>query len=153
MKKREKELTGAPISSIDFGQKRPMLKDRINERSKIESSGRKNKPKTSPPKDAIGRRKRLKNFMDWDIRGMDESVRSVIENNGQLLVINNLFSGYKEAKGNDLYIMETASLQVSLPEKDEKVSPADYLKTFDDLYGFVCDNLNSVKEEIKKRKK
>jgi len=60
--------------------------------------------------------------MDWNIRDMDESVRSIIEEKekSKLLVINNLFPGFKKTGGNNLYLIETAAIQLALPEKDEK---------------------------------
>ena len=155
MKRRKKDLAGSTLLNTDIGQKQPELRNKNKEIEVKEarSRGRKNKPQTPPPKNAIGKRRRLKEFMKWDIRAIDEAVRSVIEKNGKLLVINNQFSGYIASKGIDLYLLETAALQCALPEKDEKIPPQEYLREFDELYSYICENLDTVKEDIKKRKK
>ena len=116
---------------------------------------RKNNPATPPPKDSIGKRRRIKEFMDWDIRGMNESVRSKIEesNGKRLLVINNLFPGFKSANGNNLYLIETAAIQLAKPaDKDEKWTIEEYIENFDELYSFFCSNLETAKEKLDSRK-
>lgn len=94
--------------------------------------------------------------MDWDIRGMSESVRSKIEEREgrQTLVINNLFPGFISAKGNSLYLIETAAIQLAKPaDKDEKCTPEEYIESFDELYSFFCSNLDLAKEKLEERKK
>lgn len=117
---------------------------------------KKNEPATPPPPDAIGKRKRIKEFMEWELRPMAESVRSKIEetNGKRLLVINNLFPGFKAAKGHNLYLVETAAIQLARPiEKDEKVTPEEYIESFDELYSFFCSNLDFARERLEERKR
>lgn len=92
--------------------------------------------------------------MEWNIRPMEESTRSIIEKtNGQkVLVINNLFAGFKAAKGNLLYLIETAALQLAQPEKDEKLTSQDYLVDFDELYAYFCSNLDLARDKIKEKR-
>ena len=82
---------------------------------------------------------------------MEEGLRSKIENSkdGKLLVINNLFSGFKAAKGNLLYLIETAAIQLAKPEPEEKITTEEYIIDFDELYSFFCDNLEKAKENLK----
>jgi len=68
------------------------------------------------------------------------------------LVINNIFPGYKAAKGNTLYLIETATLQLVKPNEDEIITPDEYLARFDELYSFFCNNLDIAKENLKKKK-
>lgn len=143
-------------SSIDydFGQKpravntiRQVLKDSID-------TGRINQPRTPPPVDKVGVRKRLKNFMDWEIRPMEESIRSKIEDisGGKVLVINNMFSAYKESKANYFYLLETAALQ-TVPMEDELLSSEKYLEAFDRFFGEICEHLEEAKIMIEQKKK
>lgn len=156
MKMRKVDLRGNFLDGEQFGQKKPERTENNKiEAIKSDSNGGKHNPKTPSPKDSIGKRRRLKEFMDWDIRDMDESVRSIIDekDGSKMLVINNLFPGFKKSNGNNLYLIETAAIQLALPEKDEKIPLKEYIKSFDELYGYFCDNLELAKENIKKRKK
>lgn len=153
MKLRKKELKGtAGVRGISFGQKPPeLIGKNLTPISNL--TGRKNQPRTPPPPDAKGRRKRLKEFMSWDIRPMEEDLRSKVEENKnrKLLVINNLFSGYRAAKGNLLYLIETAAIQLAKPDSEEKITPEEYITDFDELYSFFCNNLEKAKENLKKK--
>ena len=154
MRMRNKEIKGsAGVSGVSFGQ----LPAEHHGKSVKEYilTGRKNQPQTPPPTGAKGKRRRLKEFMNWEVRPMEEGMRSKIEENknGKLLVINNLFPGFRAAKGNNLYLIETAAIQLSMPEKDEKITPQEYIIEFDNLYSFFCDNLETAKETLKKKKK
>ncbi|MEW6407694.1 MAG: hypothetical protein AB1465_03315 [Patescibacteria group bacterium] len=155
LKLKKREIKGvAGIEGNAFGQKPSEIKG-LNNNIHF-SEGKNHKPKTPPPPNSVGKRKRLKGFMDWDIRPIDEKIRSIIEvskNRNKLLVINNIFPGCKAAKTNQLYLIETAALQLTLPEGDEKVTPQEYLKNFDELYSFFCENLDKVKEGLMKKKK
>ncbi len=116
---------------------------------------RKNEPATPPPTNATGKRERIKEFMDWKPRPMAESIRSKIEedNGKRLLVINNLFPGFKAAKGHILYLLETAAIQLVKPTaKDETVTTEEFIESFDELYSFFCTNLDLAKEKLDKRK-
>ncbi len=127
-----------------------------NERNTDQTiSKRKNDPATPPPPNSVGKRRRLKEFMDWTIRSMDETVRSKIEDKDgkQLLVINNLYSGYKALKGNLVYLLETAAIQIARPDKDEKITPEEYIEKYDELFSFICSNIDTAKEKLEKRKK
>ena len=93
--------------------------------------------------------------MDWKPRPMAESIRSKIEedNGKRILLINNLFPGFKAAKGHILYLLETAAIQLAKPtEKDEKMTPEEFIESFDDLYSFFCTNLDLAKERLDKKK-
>lgn len=155
MKLRKKELKGtAGVTGISFGQKSPETEGE-NQDHTHDPTRRKNQPKTPPPPNAKGRRRRLKEFMNWDIRPMEESLRSIIEEKKKkkFLIINNLFSGYKAAKGNLLYLIETAAIQLSKPDAGEKITTEEYIADFDDLYSFFCSNLEKVKENLKNKRK
>lgn len=127
-----------------------------SETQKTTAPTRQNNPATPPPKDASGKRKRIREFMEWELRDMDESIRSKIEeteNKNKKLVINNLFPGYIVAKRHQLYLLETAAIQLSIPdEKEEKITPAEYIERFDDLYAFFCSHLNEAEEKLKSKK-
>jgi len=156
MKRKKRELLGTNLlHEENFGQKKPTQNSQIHDNDKNiakKDNRRENQPRTPPPADAIGRRKRVKEFMNWSIRAMDEGVRSILEDEGRMLVINNLFPGYIQSKATELYLLETATLQISLPEVDEKMSPSEYLQEFDENYAYICTNLNSVKEEMNTKK-
>lgn len=157
MKMRNKEFKGLNlIDDFSHGQK-PSVRSTKHVDPKPETKVRtgNNKPRTPAPPDAIGKRRRLKEFLDWNIRPMDESVRSEIEdiNGKKTLVINNLFSGFKASKGQTLYLIETAALQLAVPGDDEKLTPQEYLINFDELYSFFCNNLDSAKASLNQKKK
>lgn len=151
------DFEGKSLGNIfSYGQKKRENKS-DNKSQKITTSARQNNPATPPPKDASGRRKRIKEFMEWDVRDMAESIRSKIEeteNKNKRLIINNLFSGYIAAKGHILYLLETAAIQLTIPdEKEEKMSPKEYIEEFDELYSFFCSHLNEAEEKLKSKKK
>ncbi len=154
MRKRKKDLRGCAIEGEAKGQKKSEKRGEKKRKEPLNNRG-KYQPRTPPPKNAIGKRRRLREFMDWEIRPMEELLRSIIEekdnSKSKVLVINNLFPGYKEAKGNLLYLIETAAIQLSMPEKDEKITPEEYIQSFDDLYGYFCDNFSEVKEIVKNK--
>ena len=122
MKMRKINLNGNFLEGESVGQKQPERTGKTTRALLSVNKNREHFPKTPPPKDAVGKRKCLNEFMDWNIRDMDESVRSIIEEKekSKLLVINNLFPGFKKTGGNNLYLIETAAIQLALPEKDEK---------------------------------
>lgn len=141
------------VAGESFGQK---SRETLGEKA-IDAptpSGKKYNPRTPPPPNAEGKRRRVREFMEWVIRPIDERLRSIIEevDGKKLLVINNLFPGFVKANGNMLYLIESAAIQLTLPEADEKMTPQDYIKNFDELYAFCCENFNSVKEDLSKKK-
>lgn len=157
MKLRNKQFEGKNLIDVfDQGQKRRELKENVTNIDFPTSTQqtRKNNPRTPPPKDSVGKRRRLKEFMEWILRPMDDSIRSKIEENDgkKTLVINNLFSGFKAARGNLIYLIETAAIQLSRPDKDEKLTPEEYIEDFDELYAFFCDNIDFAKENINKKR-
>lgn len=154
MKLRNQELKGtAGTDGVSFGQRTSEARGgKISPSHTI--TGRKNEPRTPPPPHAGGKRRRLKEFMEWDIRAMDESVRSKIEehNGNKILAINNLFSGYKAARGNQLYLIETAAIQLARPTQEEKITPDEYIADYDELYAFFCDHLDTARENLRQKK-
>lgn len=155
LKMKKINFEGKSLSDIyDHGQKTKENLGIKTSYSNHNNPKRQNNPATPLPKNAIGKRRRIKEFMDWDVRPMDEAVRSKIEIEGEkrLLVINNLFPGFKAAKGHYLYLIETAAIQLSRPDKDEKLTPEEYIESFDELYSFFCSNLDIAKENLENRK-
>lgn len=152
------KLRKISLESLSFGDMEAIgqkpKQAKISESHPNTEAKRKNSAATPPPPDAIGKRKRVREFMDWTVRPMSENVRSVIEeqNNKKLLVINNLFPGYLVAKGHLTYLIETAALQLAKPEADEKLTPDEYLEKFDELYSFFCTYLNDAKEKLETKK-
>lgn len=157
MKMRNKELLGSSLSDdFSHGQKPRKSSDKIVDHNlETSKAERFNNPRTPPPTDAQGKRRRLKEFMDWEPRPMDENIRSIIEdvNGKKTLVINNLFSGFKAAKGNNLYLLETAAIHLAKPGEDEKLTPEEYIQSFDELYSFFCNNLDKAKEKLTEKNK
>jgi len=146
--KREEE------GALGQGQKLPKAKGEHLPLGSNKGKRGKYEPATPPPRNAIGRRKRLGEFPEWKIRAMDELTRSVIEGKEKekTLIINNIFPGYIANKGSQLYLLETASLQIAKP-LEESLKPNDYLKAFDELFAQICNRLDEVKQILKKKKK
>ncbi len=145
---------GMSFLGEDHGQKPPEVKGTsktINRKSILE---KKYQPRTPPPTDKIGIRRRLRRFMDWDIRPMDETIRSKIEESkeGKILIINNMFPGYKESKGNYFYLLETAALQ-TVPIEDTSLTSQKYLEEFDYFFGKICENIEEAKEILKNKRR
>jgi len=79
LKMKHREEKGSVVKGEDFGQKSP---ETIEHKIKSTPSGGKRgsyEPATLPPPSAIGKRKRTKEFMNWDVRPMEELTRSRIE--------------------------------------------------------------------------
>jgi len=116
------------------------------------------KPKTSAPSDAVGKRKRLQNFTDWELRNMDDTTRSVVEEvkiKGRVikkLVINNVFPGYKVFKGNELYLLETYALQL-LPVDSEGLPVEKYREEFDRFFATICRYVDEAKANLTKKQR
>jgi len=154
LRMKDQEEKGSRVEGEDFGQKPSEPKVEKIETVLTDKKREHYEPATPPPSGAIGKRRRTKAFMDWEPRPMECSIRSKIEKgeNGEVLIINNIFPGYKAANGNTLYLIETAALQLVKPGKDELITPDEYINRFDDLYAFFCNNLSTVKENLKKKK-
>ena len=156
MRIRQKELEGLTgITGEAFGQKESERSD-TKSVGVSTSTGRKNEPRTSPPANSKGNRRRLKKFMEWVLDSIEEGLRSKIrvdKDGNKTLVINNLFPGYVAAKGTILYQIETATIQLALPEEGEKITPEEYIANFDELYSFCCEHFEEAKEAFSKKKK
>ncbi|MBI4298333.1 MAG: ATP-binding protein [Chloroflexi bacterium] len=81
-------------------------------------------PKTPAPPGGVGRLKRLGSMPPWELRVLDSQIRSTWEDNKQqrLLIINKTFPLYKEWKGHDLYIAETAALELARADGSETIT-------------------------------
>ena len=138
----------------DSGQKKPEFKGMeaktLNDASIVKKQYQ---PRTPPPPDKIGKRQRLRSFMDWEVRNMDESIRSKIEEKtgGKVLVINNIFPGYIQTKASAFYLLETAALQ-TVPIENTELSPKQYLEEFDRFFGKICENINIAQEMLSKKR-
>jgi len=155
-KLKQKFEKGTEIEGDDYGQKSRTKNLALKETSKPEKIRGPYKPATPPPPGAIGKRHRTREFMDWDIRPMAESLRSIVEkkeNGEELLVINNVFPGHKVANGNTLYLIETAAIQLAKPSDGEIITYEEYISRFDELYSFFCSNLDVAKEDLKRKGK
>ena len=115
------------------------------------------KPRTPAPIGSVGKRKRLQNFSDWELRNMDETTRSIIEKikvKGKTinkLVINNVFPGYKIFKGSELYLLETYALQL-LPVDSTGLTVEKYREEFDRFFGTLCSFIDEAKANMIKKK-
>ncbi len=149
-----KNEPGFAFQGEDVGQKRFESRS-VEQKSKDKENISRNKyqPRTSPPTDKIGTRRRLKKFMDWDIRSMEETIRSKIEEkeDGKILVINNVFPGYIKSRSNDFYLLETAALQ-TVPIEDTTLTPKQYLEEFDRFFGKICEHMDVAKEMLSKKR-
>ena len=104
-----------------------------------------NSPRTVPPSNARGRLKRLAGMPPWRIDVLDPGMRSAWrdENKQRALIINKTFPLYEEWKGDELYIAETAALELVKPEGDEKRSIEEYIEEVNSLISSFCQVLNS----------
>lgn len=149
-----KEEKGQALSGEAFGQKPP--EPRGVPALSLEAKVKRNpyKPASPPPKNSVGKRKRLKQFMEWDIRPMGRNIRSKIEEGqeGKVLVINNIFPGYKAAKGNEIYLLETAALQMVDIEED-KLSKDEFLDFFDEFFAEMCSYIDEAKQALQETRR
>ncbi len=158
MKQRDMQLKGISGAPDSTGQKPPVRNEDPTPRVHNNHTDRKNEPRTPPPAGAIGKRRRLNEFIDMEPRAIDENVRSVVEviNDGKKkLVINNQFPGYKANKDNDkangFYLLETAALQLCKIDGDNKLTASEFIIQFDELLAYCCENFELAKDAIKKR--
>lgn len=158
MRLMNKKLEGSSqhLLGDDFGRKRqefefPRLKE--EEKIHIDKKIREYKPRTPPPDNKVGIQRRLKRFMDWEPRSMEETIRSKIEERGtgKILIINTAFPGFIKSKGNDFYLLETAALQ-TVPIEDSTLTPQKYLEEFDRFFGMICEYMDEAKFALGKRK-
>lgn len=137
----------------DKGRKPPTAKvetkeetdaQNLNEES-VATPERQKKPRTMPPEGAIGRLKRLGKMPDWELRDLEPNIRSAWEEKEgrRCLLINRKYCMYEEWKGDELYIAETATLQIAKPEGDDRLSIEDYLNEVNSLMRAFCEVYNA----------
>ncbi|MFH1031231.1 MAG: hypothetical protein V1767_01470 [Chloroflexota bacterium] len=87
-------------------------------------------PRTTPPEGAIGRLRRLGKMPDWDLRILEPQIRSDWENTEdghRRLLINKKYWLYEKREGDELYIGETAAVELAMQTEDN-LSSEEYLK-------------------------
>ena len=104
------------------------------------------KPRTPPPEDVVGILKRLSKMPEWELKGLGPEIRSEWgeKDKRRCLLINTEYCLYKERAGGELYLAETAALQLARPEDDEKLTPKEYLNEVDSLMRAFCEVYNST---------
>jgi len=131
-------------SGGDRGRKPPEVTTApsLNKESKV--IGKRHEPRTSPPEDAIGRLRRLGKMPEWEIKVLQPEIRSEWgrRNERRYLLINKKYCLYEEREGDELYLAETAALQLARPERDEKITQGEYLNEVDLLMRAFCEVLN-----------
>lgn len=98
-------------------------------------------PRSSPPPDAVGRLKRLGMMPQWQPRVLGASIRSDWEetgSNGKVLLINTKFPLWEQRKGDNVYIAETAALELAKPDEGEQASVSDYLEEVNRIMVAFC---------------
>ena len=137
----------------DAGRKkrehRPEGLEPIKEADSTEKDKRQYKqqePRTSPPEDAVGRLRRLGKMPEWEPKVLEPEIRSEWgeKNGNRCLLINKKYCLYEERKGDDLYIAETAALQLARPEEDEKLTIKEYSIEVDLIMRVFCEVYNSA---------
>jgi hypothetical protein len=128
----------------DRGRKKPEPQETASTQDLKEEDKtprKKQEPRTSPPKDAIGRLQRLSKMPEWELKPLGEDIRSAWgEKEGQrCLFINRKFCLCEERDCDELYIAETAALQLARPEDNEKLPLEDYLNEVNLLMRAFCD--------------
>jgi len=129
----------------DKGRKPPesSIEEKLSITTREESESRREKPepRTPPPENAIGKLKRLAKMPDWELRDLESNIRSAweIKEGRRTLLINRKYCLYNEWQGDDLYVAETASLELSKPEGDEKLSLDQYLGQVNLLMQAFCE--------------
>ncbi|MBU4194672.1 MAG: ATP-binding protein [Actinobacteria bacterium] len=132
------------------GQRQP-TKDEEKEAVESQEEGEPRgpyEPATPPPPSAVGKRKRKAKWGDFDVRPMEESIRSIVvkEKGRRTLVINNRFPAYRASRGEIMYMVETAAVELARPEPDEPQDASTYHETMNII-------LAEVSLEIMKQKR
>jgi hypothetical protein len=137
---------------LDRGRKRPKkgrIEERETEREHVAPSEIKRdyKPRTPPPEGAVGRLRRLGIMPEWEPRPLGPSFRSDWEekDKNRRLLINKNYCLYDERKGDDLYIAETAALQLARPQGNEQLTIKEYLDHVDLIMRAFCEVYNSAR--------
>jgi hypothetical protein len=141
------EFSGKLIE--DKGRKRPELKSEKNESINIQDSKeekneeipQKREPRTPPPESPVGRLKRLGKMPDWELRQLGPDIRSIWDDkqNHRYLVINKDYCLYTAREGDELYIAETAALQLAKPGDDDNFILGNYLNEINSLMRAFCE--------------
>ena len=78
---------------------------------------------------------------NWEVRVLQPDVRSEWDETAgeRCLLINKKYCLYEERDGDDLYIAETAALQLAKPERDEKLALENYLNEVNLLMRAFCE--------------
>jgi hypothetical protein len=116
-----------------------------NEKEKKDETTPK-EPRTTPPKSAVGTLRRLGRMPEWELRFLEPDIRSDWGEKGghPCLLINKNFCQYKERKGDELYIAETAILELAKLAGDEKLSVKEYLSEANMLMRAFCEVYDSA---------
>jgi hypothetical protein len=107
---------------------------------------KKQEPRTPAPQDAVGRLKRLGKMPEWELKVLEPEIRSEWgeKNGNRCLLINKKYCLYEERDGDDLYIAETAALQLARPEEDEKLALKEYLNEVDLIMRAFCEVYSAI---------
>ena len=78
---------------------------------------------------------------DWELRILEPYIRSDWgEKEGRpCLLINKKYCLYEQREGDELYIAETAALQLAKPEGEEKMTLEDYLSGVNQIMRAFCE--------------
>jgi len=127
-------------------KKRPKGQEPTKEASSTEEDEHIYEPRTPPPEDAVGRLRRKGRMPEWEPRVLEPEIRSEWgdKNGNRCLLINNQYCLYEKRGGDDLYIAETAALQLARPEEDEKLTLKEYLNDVDLIMRAFCKVCNSA---------
>jgi hypothetical protein len=103
-------------------------------------------PRTVPPKSAVGNLRRLGRMPEWELRILEPDIRSDWgEKDGRpCLLINKNFCQYKERNGDELYLAETAILELPKLNSEENLSVKDYLGQSNTLMRAFCEVYDST---------
>lgn len=135
----------------DKGRKRPKkiegqkpIKEAAREEEE-EHKHKKQEPRTHAPHGAVGILKRLGKMPEWELKVLEPEIRSEWgeKNGNRCLLINKKYCLYEERE-DDLYIAETAALQLARPEEDEKLTLKEYLNDVDLIIRAFCEVYSAI---------
>jgi len=142
------------LKEEERGRKQPQKLTKEAEVAKTETpqqdleSDKPYEPRTPPPPDALGRLRRLGRMPEWELKILQPDIRSDWgEKEGhRCLLINKKYCLYEERDGDELYIAETAALELAEPEVDEKLTVKDYLDKVNSIMRAFCEIYNPTKK-------
>jgi len=151
--KGEISLDKVDEKNFDRGQKPPRSQEVAIGVEEITTPQGKYQPATPPPKEAIGKRKRLKNFLGIKAQpGIipDKTTRSELQKKDgkEIIIVNKIFPAYKKRKGDSLYIWETIAIECAKPEKEEEMGYSEYIKEMNTIFSNFCVYLEKKKVKI-----